>query len=198
MGAFRSRRDLLNVPGLGPKAFEQAAGFVRIREADHPLDASAVHPERYALVERIAKDAGVNVKALVGAEALAARIAWSKYVSHDVGAATLADIRREIEKPGRDPRETFEAPTFRDDVRTIEDVKPGMDLEGCVTNVTAFGAFVDLGVHQDGLVHVSQLSSQFVKDPHAVVRVGDRLRVRVLEVDLARKRIALSAKAPLG
>ena len=194
VGAFRARRDLLQVAGLGPKAFEQAAGFVRIRGAENPLDASAVHPERYSLVERIAADAGVDVRALVGNERLAAKIPWATYASGDVGLPTLEDIRREIAKPGRDPRDTFEAPTFRDDVRKIEDVKPGMDLEGSVTNVTAFGAFVDLGVHQDGLVHVSQLSDRFVKDPHAVVRVGDRIKVRVLAVDLARKRISLTAK----
>ena len=194
VGAFRARRDLLKVAGLGPKAFEQAAGFVRIRGAENPLDASAVHPERYSLVERIAKDAGVDVRALVGNEQLAAKIAWASYASGDVGLPTLEDIRREVAKPGRDPRDTFEAPTFRDDVRKIEDVKPGMELEGSVTNVTAFGAFVDVGVHQDGLVHVSQLSDRFVKDPHAVVRVGDRIKVRVLEVDLARKRISLTAK----
>jgi uncharacterized protein len=195
VGAFRARRDLLKVAGLGPKAFEQAAGFVRLRGAQDPLDASAVHPERYALVERIAKDAGVDVRALVGNEPLAAKIPWASYASDDVGLPTLEDIRRELAKPGRDPRDTFEAPTFRDDVRKIEDVKPGMELEGSVTNVTAFGAFVDLGVHQDGLVHVSQLSDRFIKDPHAVVRVGDRIKVRVLEVDLARRRIALTAKA---
>jgi uncharacterized protein len=194
VGAFASRRDLLKVPSLGPKAFEQAAGFVRIRGAANPLDASAVHPERYALVERIAKDAGVAMRALVGSEDLAAKIPWSKYVAADVGLPTLEDMRREVAKPGRDPRNSFEAPTFRDDVRKIEDVRPGMELEGSVTNVTAFGAFVDLGVHQDGLIHVSQLSDRFVKDPHAVVRVGDRIKVRVLEVDLARKRIALTAK----
>ena len=193
-GAFRSRSDLLKVAGLGPKAFEQAAGFVRIRGASNPLDGSAVHPERYPLVERIAKDAGVDVRALVGNEELAAKIPWSRYVAGDVGLPTLEDIRREVAKPGRDPRDSFEAPAFRDDVRKIEDVKPGMELEGSVTNVTAFGAFVDVGVHQDGLVHVSQLSDRFVKDPHAVVRVGDRIKVRVLEVDLARKRISLSAK----
>jgi uncharacterized protein len=194
-GAFRARRELLKVPGLGPKAFEQAAGFVRIRAAENPLDASAVHPERYPLVERIAKEAGLEVRALVGNEGLAATIPWSKYVSEAVGLPTLEDIRREIVKPGRDPRESFAAPTFRDDVRTLADVKVGMELEGTVTNVTAFGAFVDVGVHQDGLVHVSQLSDRFVKDPHAVVHVGDRIKVRVLEVDLARKRIALTAKS---
>ena len=196
-GAFRSRRDLLQVAGLGPKAFEQAAGFVRIRGASNPLDASAVHPERYPLVERIAKDAGVDVRALVGNEERATKIPWSKYVAGDVGLPTLEDIRREVAKPGRDPRDSFEAPVFRDDVRKLEDVKPGMELEGSVTNVTAFGAFVDVGVHQDGLVHVSQLSDRFVKDPHAVVRVGDRIKVRVLEVDLARKRISLTAKTAI-
>lgn len=196
-GGFRSRRELLDVPSLGPKAFEQAAGFIRIQGAANPLDASAVHPERYRLVERIAKEAGVAVSALVGDEAILSRIDWSRYVDEEggVGAPTLEDIRRELARPGRDPRASFEAPSFRDDVRTLEDVKEGMTLEGIVTNVTAFGAFVDIGVHQDGLVHVSQLSDRFVKDPHAVVRVGDRLKVRVLSVDLARKRISLTAKA---
>lgn len=194
-GAFKSRRQLLDVSGLGPKAFEQAAGFTRIAGAANPLDASAVHPERYALVERIAKDAGVKLSALVGDEAVVAKIDWSKYVSNDVGMPTLDDIKKELTRPGRDPRASFEAPSFRDDVRTIEDVKEGMVLEGVVTNVTAFGAFVDIGVHQDGLVHVSQLADRFVKDPNAVARVGDRLKVRVLGVDLARKRISLTAKS---
>ncbi len=194
-GAFRSRRELLDVAKLGPKAFEQAAGFVRIRDAKNPLDASAVHPERYALVEKIARDAGVDLRALVGNEELASRIAWASYASGDVGAPTLEDIRRELAKPGRDPRDDFEAPAFRDDVRTIDDVKPGMILDGVVTNVTAFGAFVDIGVHQDGLVHVSQLADRFVKDPHDAIHVGDRVKVKVLEVDLARKRISLSRRA---
>jgi len=193
-GAFRTRRDLLKVSGLGPKAFEQAAGFVRIRGGAHPLDASAVHPERYALVERIARDVGTPLASLVGREELVRTIPWSRYAEGDVGLPTLEDIQRELAKPGRDPRQSFEAPSFRDDVRTLEDVKPGMLLEGVVTNVTAFGAFVDVGVHQDGLVHVSQLADRFVKDPHEVARVGDRLKVRVLEVDLGRKRIALSAR----
>jgi uncharacterized protein len=193
-GAFRSRKDLLDVSGLGPKAFEQAAGFVRIRGAKDPLDASAVHPERYPLVERIAKDAGVAASALVGDDALLAKIPWAKYTGADVGLPTLEDIRRELAKPGRDPRDAFEAPKFRDDVRTIEDVKAGMVLGGVVTNVTAFGAFVDLGVKQDGLVHVSELADRFVKDPSSVVHVGDRVTVRVLAVDLARKRISLSRR----
>ena len=194
-GGFRSRRELLDVAGLGPKAFEQAAGFTRIHGAANPLDASAVHPERYGLVEKIAKDAGVKLSALVGDEAAVSKIDWPKYVSNDVGMPTLDDMKKELARPGRDPRASFEAPSFRDDVRTIEDVKEGMVLEGVVTNVTAFGAFVDIGVHQDGLVHVSQLSDRFVKDPNAVARVGDRLKVRVLGVDLARKRISLSAKS---
>jgi uncharacterized protein len=194
-GAFRSRRELLEVPGLGPKAFEQCAGFVRVRGAKDPLDASAVHPERYALVAKIAKDAGVDVKKMIGRADVLSKIPWPKYVSPDVGLPTLEDIQKELLQPGRDPREAFEAPTFRDDVRKIEDLKSGMELEGVVTNVTAFGAFVDVGVHQDGLVHVSQLADRFVKDPHEVAKVGDKLKVRVLEVDLVRKRIALSARS---
>jgi uncharacterized protein len=194
-GAFASRRSVQEVPGLGPKTFEQCAGFLRIRGAEHPLDASAVHPERYPIVERMAQDLGVNVARLVGDTALVAKIDWRKYVSGEVGEPTLRDILDELKKPGRDPRESFEPPKFRDDVRTLEDLKPGMALEGVVTNVTAFGAFVDIGVHQDGLVHISQLSDRFVKDPNEVVRVGDKLKVRVLEVDTVRKRIALTARS---
>ncbi len=193
-GAFRSRRALLDVPGLGPKAFEQAAGFVRVRGAANPLDASAVHPERYALVERIAKDAGVSASALVGNDTLLATIPWSRYASGDVGQPTLDDIRRELAKPGRDPRSAFEPPKFRDDVRKLEDLVAGMVLDGVVTNVTAFGAFVDVGVKQDGLVHVSELADRFVREPHEVARVGDAVRVRVVSIDQARKRIALSRK----
>jgi uncharacterized protein len=191
-GAFRSRKQLLDVSGLGPRAFEQCAGFVRIHGGAEPLDASAVHPERYALVARIAADANVSVADLVGRPDAVAKVPWSKYVSEAVGLPTLEDIQAELARPGRDPREAFEAPRFREDVRKIEDLAPGMELEGVVTNVTAFGAFVDVGVHQDGLVHVSRLADRFVKDPHEVAKVGDRMKVRVLEVDLARKRIALS------
>ena len=183
------------MPGFGPRAFEQCAGFVRVRGGAHPLDASAVHPERYALVERIAKDAGLGVAELVGNAKAVASIPWAKYVSDDVGMPTLEDIQKELLRPGRDPREAFEAPQFRADVRKLEDLVVGMQLEGVVTNVTAFGAFVDVGVHQDGLVHVSQLADKFVKDPHEVAKVGERIKVRVLEIDLARKRIALSAKS---
>lgn len=197
-GAFASRAELLKVSGIGPKAFEQCAGFVRVRGGAHPLDASAVHPERYALVERIANDQGVAVGALVENKDLVAKIPWAKYASNDVGMPTLEDIKKELLKPGRDPRDAFEPPKFRDDVRTMEDLKEGMELEGIVTNVTAFGAFVDVGVHQDGLVHVSQLADRFVKDPHEVVKVGDKVKVRVVEVDMARKRIALSARSGAG
>ncbi len=193
-GAFRSRKELLEVTGVGPRTYEQAAGFLRIRGAEHPLDGSAVHPERYGLVEQMAKDLGVPLHTLVGNAALASKIDWRKYVSADVGEPTLKDILSELAKPGRDPRDSFEPPKFRDDVRTMEDLVLGMELEGVVTNVTAFGAFVDVGVHQDGLVHVSKLADRFVRDPNEVVKVGDKIMVRVMEVDLARKRISLSAK----
>jgi len=194
-GAFKSRKDLLEVPGLGPKAFEQCAGFVRVHGGAHPLDASAVHPERYALVDRIAQEANLDVASLIGKSDVVSKIPWGKYVSAEVGLPTLEDIQKELLKPGRDPREAFEAPSFRDDVRKMEDLTVGMELEGVVTNVTAFGAFVDVGVHQDGLVHVSQLADRFVKDPHEVAKVGDRIKVRVVEVDLVRKRIALTARS---
>ena len=194
-GPFESRKALQAVSGLGPRAFEQCAGFVRIGGSKHPLDASAVHPERYALVERMAKDLGVPVASLVGDATAAQKIDLRRYESDDVGSFTLKDIVAELVKPGRDPRATFEPPKFRDDVRKMEDLVVGMDLEGVVTNVTAFGAFVDVGVHQDGLVHVSQLADRFVRDPNEVARVGERIKVRVLEIDLVRKRIALSAKS---
>ncbi len=194
-GAFKSRQELLNVPTLGPKTFEQAAGFLRIRGAENPLDASAVHPERYALVEKMAKDMGVDLRAMIGNAQLVDGIHLRDYVSGDVGELTLKDILAELKKPGRDPRASFEMPKFLDDVLTIEDVKPGMQIEGVVTNVAAFGAFVDIGVHQDGLVHVSQLSDRFVRDPAEVVKVGQKLKVTVLEVDVARKRISLSARS---
>jgi protein Tex len=193
-GRFASRRQLLDVSGLGPRTFEQAAGFLRVRGGEHPLDASAVHPERYALVERMARDLGVPVASLVGNAATIASIDARRYQEGDVGAFTLADILAELEKPGRDPRSSFEPPRFRDDVTTLEDLEVGLELEGVVTNVTAFGAFVDVGVHQDGLVHVSKLADRFVRDPAEVVKVGDRIRVRVLEVDLTRKRISLTAR----
>ena len=194
-GAFQSRGDLLQVPGLGAKTFEQCAGFLRIRESKNPLDRSAVHPERYELVRKMAADAGLTLEELVGNAAAVAKISARSYESEAIGALTLKDILEELRKPGRDPRAEFEPPAFREDVCTIEDVQPGMKLEGIVTNVTAFGAFVDIGVHQDGLVHVSELSDHYVSDPSSVVKAGDKLTVRVLDVDLARKRISLSAKS---
>jgi uncharacterized protein len=193
-GAFASRRALLEVPGLGPRTFEQAAGFLRVRDSDNPLDASAVHPERYELVRRMAADLGLELSRLVGNEEAVARIETGRYVGGDVGQPTLQDIRAELLKPGRDPRARFEAPTFREDVTSIEDLREGMVLQGVVSNVTAFGAFVDVGVHQDGLVHISELADRFVRDPHEVVQVGERLMVRVLGVDLERRRISLSAR----
>ncbi|HEY6556597.1 MAG TPA: Tex family protein [Polyangiaceae bacterium] len=193
-GRFTSRKALLDVSGLGPRTFEQAAGFLRLRDSEHPLDASAVHPERYALVERMAADLGVPLVSVIGNAALLRRIDLSRYQSADIGEFTLRDILTELDKPGRDPRKSFEPPKFRDDVREIGDLKQGMELEGVVTNITAFGAFVDVGVHQDGLVHISQLADRFVKDPHDVVKVGDRIQVRVLDVDTDRRRIALTAR----
>lgn len=193
-GAFKSRRDLLKVTGLGAKAFEQCAGFLRIRGAANPLDASAVHPERYALVETMAADLGVGVGELVGNAQLADKIDVRRYITNDVGEPTLKDIVSELKKPGRDPRAVFEKPAFRDDVTTIDDVQEGMTLEGIVTNVAAFGAFVDIGVHQDGLVHVSELADRFIRDPNEVVKVGDRIKVKVIGVDKARQRISLSAR----
>jgi uncharacterized protein len=193
-GGFRSRRDLLEVPRLGARAYEQAAGFLRVRGGAHPLDATAVHPERYALVERMAADLGVAVAELVQNDALVDRIELSRYVSDDVGLPTLRDIADELRRPGRDPRDTFELPAFRDDITEPKDLQPGMKLEGVVTNLVAFGAFVDIGVHQDGLVHVSQLADRFVKDPADVVKVGQKVSVTVISVDLERNRIALSMK----
>ncbi len=193
-GAFKSRKDVLSVPGVGPKVFEQSAGFLRVRGGEHPLDDSAVHPERYGLVEAMAKDLGVETAKLVANDAAIAKLRLERYATGDVGEFTLQDIVAELKKPGRDPRAKFEPPSFRDDVRTMSDLVVGMELEGVVTNVTAFGAFVDVGVHQDGLVHVSQLADRFVKEPSDVVKVGDKLKVRVMEIDLARKRIGLSAR----
>lgn len=197
-GPFRDRAALLQVGGLGPKTFEQAAGFLRVRESASALDRSAVHPERYAVVERMAIDLGVGLDELVGNAELAGRIDIARYVDDEVGEPTLRDIVAELAKPGRDPRAEFEAPRFRDDVHTLEDLEVGMRLEGVVTNVTKFGAFVDIGVHQDGLVHISELSDRWVDDPAKVVKVGDRVKVSVLSVDLERERIGLSAKRAAG
>jgi len=193
-GPFKSREELLKVAGLGPKAFEQAAGFLRIRNGLHPLDASAVHPERYPIVDRMAQDLGCSVPELLQNPARRAAIKLEKYVTPDVGLPTLQDIVNEIAKPGRDPRKQFEAFAFSDEAVKIQDLKPGMKLPGIVTNVAAFGAFIDVGVHQDGLAHISQLSDQFVKAPSDVVKVGQKVMATVLELDLDRKRISLSLK----
>lgn len=193
-GPFSSREELRKVPRLGPKAFEQCAGFLRIKHGRNPLDASAVHPESYPIVETMARDLGCEVRELLESETLRQKIDLARYVTATVGMPTLTDIRSELAKPGRDPRKEFEGPAFADGVSKIEDLKPGMKLPGIVTNVTAFGAFVDIGVHQDGLVHISQLANHFVKEPHDVVKVNQRVTVTVLEVDVARKRISLSLK----
>jgi len=193
-GPFAARADLLTVPRLGPKAFEQAAGFLRIRAGANPLDASAVHPESYPVVERMAGDLGCAVADLLRDDGLRKRIAPARYVDERVGLPTLTDILAELERPGRDPRERFEVFSFADGVDKLEDLVVGMKLPGIVTNVTAFGAFVDVGVHQDGLVHVSQLANRFVKDPAQVVKVQQRVTVTVLAVDLPRKRISLSMR----
>jgi uncharacterized protein len=194
-GPFKTRAELLDVPRLGPKAFEQAAGFLRIRDAANPLDGSAVHPERYQLVEKMAADLGASVIDLTRDEKLRKRLKLESYVTADVGLPTLKDIMAELAKPGRDPRERFEAFSFQEGVNKPEDLKPGMKLPGIVTNVTAFGAFVDIGVHQDGLVHVSQLADNFVKDAAEVVKPQMKVMVTVTEIDLARKRIALSMRS---
>ena len=193
-GPFKSRQELLKVGGLGPKAFEQAAGFLRIRGGAHPLDASAVHPERYALVDGMAADLGCTVNDLLKDPAKRSAIKPENYITPDVGLPTLKDIIAELSKPGRDPRDQFEAFSFADGVDKMEDLQPGMKLPGIVTNVTAFGAFVDIGVHQDGLVHISQISDDFVKNPAEFLKVGQKVQTTVMEVDLGRKRIALSLK----
>jgi protein Tex len=198
-GAFSTRDSLRKVPRLGDKAFEQCAGFLRIRDSKNPLDTSAVHPERYELVEKFAKDLGCTLKDLMTSSELRKKLDLKKYVTETVGLPTLTDILSELEKPGRDPREKFEVFSFEEGIHEIKDLKIGMSLPGIVTNVTNFGAFVDIGVHQDGLVHISHLSDRFVKDPNEVVAVQQKVKVTVLEVDAARKRIALSLKSdPFG
>jgi len=193
-GAFKQREQLKKVPRLGDKAFEQAAGFLRIHHAENPLDTSAVHPERYDLVKQMAKDAGCTVKDLMSDDKLRKSIPLQKYTSETVGLPTLNDIMAELAKPGRDPREQFETFSFTDGVNSINDLKPGMKLPGIVTNITAFGAFVDIGVHQDGLVHLSQITNRFIKDPNEVLKVAQKVEVTVTEVDVNRKRISLTMK----
>ncbi|HEY4540886.1 MAG TPA: Tex family protein, partial [Noviherbaspirillum sp.] len=193
-GMFRSRAALREVPRLGDKTFEQAAGFLRIMNGDNPLDASAVHPESYPLVEKILADIQRDVKGVIGDGALLKKLNPAKYADERFGIPTVSDILKELEKPGRDPRPEFTTATFKDGVEDIKDLEPGMVLEGVVTNVAAFGAFVDIGVHQDGLVHISALSNTFVRDPHSVVKAGQVVKVKVLEVDEKRRRIALSMR----
>lgn len=193
-GPFPSREALKRVPRLGPKAFEQAAGFLRIRNSENPLDASAVHPESYWIVEKMAADLKCTIRELMTVDAYRSRINLNNYITDTVGMPTLTDILSELAKPGRDPREKFEAAVFAEGITKMEDLKPGMKLSGIVTNITAFGAFVDIGVHQDGLVHISELSNDFVKDPAAVVKVHQKVQVTVLDVDLEKRRIKLSMK----
>ncbi|MCS3804793.1 uncharacterized protein HNO92_001307 [Chromobacterium alkanivorans] len=193
-GAFRNRKQLLKVPRLGDKTFEQAAGFLRIRDGDNPLDGSAVHPEAYPVVEQIVLKSGREMKSLLGDSGFLKTVKAVDYTDERFGLPTVMDILRELDKPGRDPRPEFKTATFQDGVEDIKDLQPGMVLEGVVTNVANFGAFVDIGVHQDGLVHISALSNKFVDDPRKVVKAGDVVKVKVMEVDAARKRIALTMR----
>lgn len=193
-GAFKNRKELLKVPRLGPKAFEQAAGFLRIRDGDNPLDMSAVHPEAYALVETIAKTKQVELASLIGNSELLRNIKPQEFTTPEFGLPTVTDILSELDKPGRDPRGEFKTAKFKDGVEELKDLKPEMILEGVVTNVTNFGAFVDIGVHQDGLVHISSLTDKFITDPHTVVKAGDVVKVKVMEVDVERRRIGLSMR----
>jgi protein Tex len=193
-GPFRSRRALTKVPRLGPKAFEQCAGFLRIAGGDDPLDASSVHPEAYPVVRRILAVAGTGMPELIGNFSVLRSLRPQEFTDERFGLPTVSDILRELEKPGRDPRPTFTTASFAEGVETLADLAPGMVLEGVVTNVAAFGAFVDIGVHQDGLVHVSAMSRNFVSDPREVVKSGDVVRVKVLGVDIGRKRISLTLR----
>ncbi len=193
-GPFANRKALLKVSGLGPKAFQQCAGFLRITGGSEPLDASSVHPEAYGVARKIVQACGRDIRAIMGDSSALANLRAEQFVDESFGLPTVRDILTELEKPGRDPRPTFKTATFADGIDSITDLKPGMSLEGTVTNVAAFGAFVDIGVHQDGLVHVSQLADRFVKDPHEVVKAGDVVRVRVTEVDVPRKRIGLTMR----
>jgi len=193
-GPFRRRKDLLKVPRLGEKTFEQCAGFLRIADGDEPLDASSVHPEAYPVVERIVQATGKPIQAMIGDSGFVRTLKAAQFTDERFGEPTVRDILKELEKPGRDPRPEFKAAQFADGVEDIKDLREGMILEGVVSNVAAFGAFVDIGVHQDGLIHISALSDKFVKDPREVVKAGDIVKVKVLEVDVARKRIALTRR----
>jgi uncharacterized protein len=193
-GPFASRSALKQVPRLGPKAFELCAGFLRIRNGDDPLDSSSVHPEAYPVVRRILAATNSDIKLVIGNAAVLRGLSPAKFTDEKFGLPTVSDILKELEKPGRDPRPSFKTATFAEGVEKLEDLQPGMILEGVVTNVAAFGAFVDIGVHQDGLVHISAMSTSYVKDPRGVAKPGDIVKVKVLDVDRARKRIALSMR----
>jgi uncharacterized protein len=193
-GAFANRQQLLSVSGLGPKTFEQCAGFLRIRGGDNPLDMTGVHPESYPVVERILKQTGQPIENLMGRADMLASLRPELFANEGVGVITVRDILKEMEKPGRDPRPAFAVARFNEGVDTVADLKPGMVLEGTVSNVAAFGAFVDLGVHQDGLIHVSQLSHKFISDAREIVKTGEIVKVKVLEVDFQRQRISLTIK----
>ena len=193
-GAFRSRAGLLKVPRLGAKTFEQAAGFLRVVNGDNPLDTSSVHPEAYPVVEKMLADLNKPIKQVMGDGSILRGIDAAKYIDEKFGLPTVKDILKELEKPGRDPRPEFKTAEFKEGVEEIADLKPGMILEGVITNVTNFGAFVDIGVHQDGLVHISMMSNKFITDPREVVKAGEVVKVKVLEVDAQRKRIALSMR----
>jgi uncharacterized protein len=197
-GAFSSREELLSVSRLGAKAFQQSAGFLRVRGGPEPLDYSAVHPESYHIVVEMARSVGATPKAIIGNAALIERLDPMQFVNDRVGLPTIEDIREELRKPGRDPRREFRVPRFAEGVGEISDLREEMILEGVITNVTRFGAFVDVGVHQDGLIHISELDRQYVKDPADVVAVGDIVRVKVLQVDTQRRRISLSRKQALS
>src|SRR5690606_20943037 len=189
-GAFKERSQLKKVPRLGDKAFEQSAGFLRISESKNPLDASAVHPERYGLVKKMAEDVGCSIGDLLKDENLRKQVVLKKYIDDTIGLPTLTDIMAELSRPGRDPREKFEYFSFAEGINEISDLKIGMKLPGKVTNITKFGAFVDIGVHQDGLIHLSQLANRYIKDPNDVVSVNQTVEVTVIEIDVPRKRIA--------
>jgi uncharacterized protein len=193
-GAFTSRDELKKVPRMGPKAFEQAAGFLRIRNAKNPLDNSAVHPESYKIVKKMATDQGVSLHEIMENDSLQMKIDINRYVGGSVGIPTLKDILNELAKPGRDPRKKAKVFEFAEGIYKMEDLVEGMELPGIITNITNFGAFVDVGVKQDGLVHISQLANRFISDPNEVVQLNQHVKVKVMEVDVARKRIQLSMK----
>jgi uncharacterized protein len=193
-GPFANRDALKKVPKLGPKAFEQSAGFPRIMNGSNPLDASAVHPEAYPLVKRILAASKRDVQSIIGDSAFLKSLDPQLFTDDKFGLPTVQDIIAELEKPGRDPRPEFKTATFKEGVESMKDLQPGMQLEGVVTNITNFGAFVDIGVHQDGLVHISMMANTFVKDPHAIVKAGDVVQVKVIEVDIPRKRISLTMR----